>query len=601
MAEKRFKSIRKGIQANRIIKTEGVIMNDSREEKKQDMEWSRIFNCIAICTVFAILIYVRVSWFYLHFTHYDDIQVAHLTDYTADCFAINFANYKMAGGLSEKIYNLCYYLFHDVYNWGYYAVNFSKYWTYAPGQFVLTFALLPLAQGYNGVKFFGRLPSLLNGILAIFVCWHVLNRATCSKKAALIGTCSLGLSWQAILYCMHMSNYESIILCGFVTALLLFRNLNVTKGSNKKWIWGALTLGAMTWLHYQVLCLFCGYFLTYFVYCIIHERQFKKILYKHILIGTLYGITVFPLLFFANMKSVASWNAGAQGQFLFQFKMDLIYIIKFFVKNIYLVLKAMLSPVSLNSNLSDIFACSYLALIVLGVMKGLKDYRKKNGLFFLTIFNVGVFLSEIIFVFLGKFTLSPTRHCNLLIPVFVIEIGIGCDYLFKYIKNKLYAFLPYTILCVMCFCFLNEYDQIKEKRIDLFTEDMVENIVETYSPDVIVGRYAPQMWYLLNEIDYGHRNLIDYQTDIYCKNDSRNGNKVVMVVSSAIPVDLSVVEEMSDELVRNEYLTQNDIDKLSSSVECVCIYEKVGDVDFDFYNVTYGGSNNMYYSIYTIK
>lgn len=576
-------------------------MEDSCEKKKQSIKRTLTFNNFVIYVLFAILIYVRVSWFYLHFTHYDDIQVAHLTNYTADCFAINFGNFRTAGGLSEKIYDLCYYLFHNVYNWCYYAVNFSKYWTYAPGQFILTFALLPLAQGYNGVKFFGRMPSLLNGILAIFICWHILNKVTYSKKAALIGTCVLGFSWQAILYCMHMSNYESIILCGFITAFLLIRNLNADEDNSKKWIWGALILGGMTWLHYQVLCLFCGYFLAYFIYCIMHEKQYKKILCDHIFIGILYGITILPLLFFANMKSTASWNAGSGGRFLFQPRADIIYIFKFFGQNTYLVLKAMLSPVSLKSNLSNMFACFYLALIVVGVVGGLRDYRKKNDLFFLTVFNTGVFFSEILFVLVGKFTLSPTRHCNLLIPIFVMEIGIGCYYLFSYIKNELYAFLPYAILGAICFFFLKEYDQIKEQRIDLFTEDAVQDIVEKYSPDVIIGRHAPQMWYLLDESDYGHRDLIDYQTDIYGKEDSQNSNKTVMVISSAIPVDLNVAEELFEELVENGYLTRGDIDKFNGSVEWVCSYEKVGNVDFDFYNVVDGGSNNMYYNIYVIE
>lgn len=573
----------------------------SIERRNRKTEPVQVFTMVLICGLFAIFVYARVSWFYLHFTHYDDIQVAHLTDYTANCFALNFGQYKAAGGIYERIYDLCYFLFHGVYNQVCYAVNFSRYWTYAPGQFILTFALLPFAQSYNGVKFFGRLPSLLNGIIAIFLCWYVLNKITGSKKAAFVGTSALGFSWQSILYCMHMSNYESIILCGFITVLLLIRNLDVDQGSEKRWRLGALILGLMTWMHYQVLCLFCGYVLAYFVYCIKQGTSCKKILYRHMAIGILYGMAVFPLLSFANMKSAASWNAGTEGRFLFVFKFDLIYICKFFIHNTYLVVKAMLSPVSLESGASDLFACFYLALIVLGIVKGFKDHKKKSGLFYLTVLNTGVFLSEILFVLLGKFTLSPTRHCNLLIPVFVMQVGAGCCYLFNYIKNKLYAFLPYAMVGIMCVCFLNGYGQIKEQRIDPFTNEAVAKIVEKYDPDLIIGRHAPQMWYLLDETVYRERELIDYRMDLYGKDGLRNHNKTVMFISSAIPVSSNTAAEISDELVEKGYLAQSEIDRFFSDAECVCSYEQVGEVEFDFYNVGYNGVNNMYYSIYRIK
>lgn len=575
-------------------------MNDNSEKRNRKAEPAQIVNSVLICGLFLIFVYVRASWFDLHFTHYDDIQVAHLSDYTINYFAARFGHYKAAGGVSGEIYDLGSFLFQRVYNWCCYAVNFSKYWTYASGQFLLTFALLPLAKSYNGIKFWGRLPSLINGIAALFVCWYALHRLTGSKKAAAIGTGVLGFSWQSILYCMHMSNYESIILCGFITALLLIRNLDADKDSDKKWIRGALLLGAMTWVHYQALCLFCGYILTYFLHCIMHGMPYKKILGRHVLAGILYGAAVVPLLTFANMNSAPSWNAGINGQFLFQFRFDLLYIFRFFVQNTYLVLKAMLAPVSLESKGADLFACFYLALIVIGIINGLKDCHKKSGLFFLTVFDLGVFCSELLFVLLGKFTLSPTRHCNLLIPVFVMQTGIGCYYLFGYIKNKLYAFLPYAVLAVMCFCFLNGYHQIREQRIDPFTDETVEKIVDQYDPDVIVGRYAPQMWYLLDESVYGQRNLVDYRTDLFGKGDLQKSGKTIMFVSSAAFVSSDLAEELSGELMEKGYLVQSDIDGICGA-ESICSYEWTEDIDFDFYNVGCNGSNNMYYSIYRVE
>lgn len=130
----------------------GGIMNDNSEKRNRKAEPAQIVNSVLICGLFLIFVYVRASWFDLHFTHYDDIQVAHLSDYTINYFAARFGHYKAAGGVSGEIYDLGSFLFQRVYNWCCYAVNFSKYWTYASGQFLLTFALLPLAKSYNGIK-----------------------------------------------------------------------------------------------------------------------------------------------------------------------------------------------------------------------------------------------------------------------------------------------------------------------------------------------------------------------------------------------------------------------------------------------------------------
>ena len=73
-----------------------------------DMDKNNKVNRLAIIgevLLFAIIIYIRFSWFDEHFTHYDDIKVAQLTNYSIDVFQMNFSHWVDGGTLSKEMYN----------------------------------------------------------------------------------------------------------------------------------------------------------------------------------------------------------------------------------------------------------------------------------------------------------------------------------------------------------------------------------------------------------------------------------------------------------------------------------------------------------------
>lgn len=564
---------------------------------KCKIEIGDVLSDIFFVLVLAVLIYIRFSWFDQHFTHYDDIKVAQLTDFNVDVFQIYFGKYKYSGGITEEIYNLFYLLFHNLYNWIFYAINFSKYWTYAPAQFVFTFALLPMAKDYNGIKFFGRFPSLVFGILSLLICWNVIKKITDNKKIALFGTCILGFSWQSILYCMHMSNYESIIFLGFLGAFLVI--LCIKKQETKSWILGALVLGGITWFHYQVLCLFGGFVFTYLIYSFVMKKKKNEIIINFFAIVFSYALIVLPLTFFANMNGVITWNAGVNGQFQFKLYLDIGYIVKFFILNSCRVFKAMLSPVPLELGLSNLLVGVLALFFLYGIWNSLKEIQLPSIRFWGTIFCIGTLTTEYFFVLIGKFTLSPTRHCNVLIPIYIIEICIGMYYFIVRKKTIIYNNLPILMAMIIGCSWAIYAKDVKGERVDQFTEQKVEEIIEQCSPDLVIDRSAPQIWYLLNE-EYIRREIIDYQTDFYDKDEMSDNNKRILIISHTEPLNQKTIDELSNLLVEKGYLNEKDIDKFKHS-KCIYKYEKWGKREFDFNNVTEGAANNLFYYLLVLK
>ena len=558
----------------------------------------RIIVNVTIIIFFSILFLIRFSWFEQHFTNYDDIKVAQFTDFTTNLFDWKFRSMVQNGAIATKTYNILSIFVAPIYNWISYAINFSKFWTYAPGQFVITFALLPLAYDYSSIKFFGRFPSLLFGCISLIICWKVVKKYTGSDKVAFATTCILGFSWQSILYCMHMSNYESIILIGFIIAYLLYNCLK--KDTNKVWFISVGLIGIMTWFHYQTVCYLSGVMLTYIYKNYKEKVSIKNNFIKVIIMCFIYTLIVFPLLLFANVNGVPTWNTGANGEYLYKPSFDLIYTFKFFFVNSCKVFKAMLSPVPLHTVEASFLSVIYMLLFLYGTVKGIMGYKTRKDLFSLSIFCWGTILTEYFFVFLGKFTLSPTRHSNLLIPIFILEIMIGLYYLFINVNMiRKMRYLPYVFIVCIMLLWCTYAGEVKKERTDLYNVDSVNELISKYNPDIVIDRFAPQLWYLLGS-EYNKKDIIDYQTDFYELDSQSLNYKKILIMSSTNKIDEKVIKDIAEQLVTKGYLSKSLGHELLSASPIVK-YEYETNVDFDFYNVTQGSANNFNYRVFTLN
>lgn len=584
------------------MKWKGIKINNAEENDTNGQARSRRMRRIyafGVIALFLFLFYIRFSWFELHYTHHDDIKVAQFTDATANLFRWKYFSLTEKGLYFTKFYNLLLIFGQKIYNWAGYALNFSKYWTYAPGQFFFTFAMLPLAYDYTSIKFFGRLPSLIFGCLALIICWKVIRKYSGTRTAAVGGTLILGLSWQTIIYCMHMSNYEVIILIGFLSALCLYPAVQ-GKAKAKDWIVCSLALGAMAWFHYQAICCFAGVMLVFLIKRILEQEPVKAIAAKTLALCAIFALVVLPLLFFANMDGKPTWNAGPNGEYLFENVKGIVGALRFFLLNSAKTFWAMLSPVPLDRKLSIAVTLFYAFLFFYGTVGSLKEYKVQSNLFYLTVFSLGVIIAEYGMVVLGKSTLSPTRHSNVLIPAFILQIAQGVVHVLRKVGKKQVRILilGFGSLCITL-SFISYYHSVKTTRLDQYTQSAVWSVFSQYEPNVVVDFNAGQMWYL-TPYEYERREIIDYRMDFYDQDYDADNNDKVLIISGDKEIQDEVRSEIAGLLLEKQYIDEDRFQKMLA-VEPIYEYSNQYNIDMDFYNVFDKPGNNLTYAIYVLS
>lgn len=562
----------------------------------------RYLRRLGIILFFAIWIYIRFSWFDEHFTHYDDIKVDQFTNYKIDLFEMEFGSLADRNSPYKELYHLIYMIAAKPYNWISYAINFSRYWHYAPGQFILTFALLPLASSYESTKFFGRFPSLLSGIAALFLCWKLIKKITGKDSVALSATAVAGFSWQCIIYCMNMGNYEIIICMGFAAALFVLSALE--KDTWKAWLVCAVWIGIMSWFQYQAVCLFGGAAFVVLLKGLLSKEKKKKTAGCLAVMCIGYLLVVLPLLSFAYLEGDPTWNMGVHGEYLYQMSLDIGYTLRFFVVNSLKVFKAMLLPVALDRPYANVMAGSYLLLFLTGIAAGISGYRspdeKKKCRFYITLFWIGVIAAEYFFVFIGKFTLSPTRHSNVMIPAYVTEMAFGIQWLAQRCNRQyIQKLAPVAVTGIIGILWLINETGIRQQRTDLFTEEKIQGILSEFHPDLVIDCSAPQLWYLLGD-EYTRREIIDYQTDFYDLDDDSGNNQTILIMSYVAEISQETIRYCREALENKNYLSGEALQKLMEA-EPVYFESQWGNADVDFYNVTAGASNGIFYAVYRLE
>ena len=340
--------------------------------------------------------------------------------------------------------------------------------------------------------------------------------------------------------------------------------------------------------------------LAYLIKKIVDKVSAKQLIMGISINCICYAIVVIPLLGFANLNSNPTWNIGKNGEYLFKFSFNIAYIVSFYVKNFWITFKAMLSPAPLETWQSDFITAIYLLLFCTGIIDGVRKIKAKTPMVYLSLFCVGVIICQFFFVFLGSFTLSPTRHSNVLIPVFVLGILNGFDFFLKLGLNTNFKKISTIFfLLLLAGIFGKYYPFVKENRIDYFDSSFVDGLITKYQPDLIVDRSAPQLWYLVNE-DYIRRQIIDYQTDFFDLDDKPDNNHQILIVSHTAPIDLDIMQEICDYLVLNNFLT-NEYGEILLDLKPIEVYEQTGNLIFDFCNVTANAEDNLYYYVYNIN
>jgi hypothetical protein len=487
---------------------------------------------IALCFLAALLmltmaIFVRLNMLEKHFTHIDDVGVAwsilHLKDeminINGQCKesfikSITSCRYFWAREKSDELtlpeskvgnmlqkYGLlekartAFFLYKS-YN----IVPLS--WTYAPAQFYLTDFLLHPGMSYKEIKFWGRFPSFLFGMIAILFLMYSVKYFEYPGDPGLsiiFVLLLMSTSLQSIIYAAQMESYAVGMFSVSALVVLLGYLLNKKEISAKAaWSSGAVVAG-LCMCQYQTL-LFIPGFLLAFTIC--GNFSVKKKLHAVTLAAESFLLIAIPFIFyplrshFRNNAGV-NWNAGPNGEFVIQSHdsgfLRLIEEVLRQLANLPLVLESMLSPVPESSMYAQTFKWFLFALFSLGVAISFIDKVKRSFLLFSMLTGV----IWLLFMIFGKLTFGPTRHSMVLIPIFTMFVGFGFSAILGELRGRspLNAILV-TMLLFWLYAFVTGYKIMLHERVDRFDEVMLDQEFKSHAVDIVVGEYANSPYFM---------------------------------------------------------------------------------------------------------
>ncbi len=283
-------------------------------------------------------------------------------------------------------------------------INFRAFgWTYAPLQFILTCFLLTPGQSYFQTIVMGRLPSLIFGIISLFILYKLCVRVwengepVRERQARICALLLLATSFENIIYSSQMESYSIGVVAVFVCLFLI-----VINAEEFKCAYTTLIATLLCFSQYQLfIFVFCFYVVMFFKYL-----KTRNIWWKIILSGILTVLLNAHNLyiFFKSGMGVRglNWNAGINGQYLFDIAtLDgllaiLQYTFKFFASNIIQCYKYLLLPCKYDT-VATVLAIILVVLSMAGLIglhKGNKIQRDIGyfidvvlGLYFVLILN----------------------------------------------------------------------------------------------------------------------------------------------------------------------------------------------------------------------
>ena len=573
-----------------------------------------------------ILVMAIISRLYLldkHFTHIDDIGVAwsilHLKDemssidsqceesliksFTSCRYFLakkqseeltlptsELGNFLQQYGLLEKARTI--FFLYRSFN----IVPLS--WTYAPAQFYLTDFLLHPGMSYGQIKFWGRFPSLLFGVIAILFLMYSVKYFESSGNVGL-SVCLVSLvmstSLQSIIYAAQMESYAIGIFSVSALTVLLGYFINKKEIGIKTALAAGAAVATLSMYQYQTLLFIPGFLLSFIVF----RNPNVKIIYPLIWgAGSFLFIAipfVFSILISRTNRSV-SWNAGPNGEFAIQ-SHDPVFL-KFFevISNLPLVLESMLSPVPESSLYAQLFKWLLFILFALGVTASFINKEKRSFL----LFSILTFATWFIFVIFGKLPFSPTRHSMVLIPLFAMFVAFGFSAVFR--RLKVYAlinFIPILIISFWLYAFAIGYKIIIHERMDRFDEEFLDQTFKTFSVDIVVGEYTNSPYFMPK---INRRPIVFNQ--IHNPQDSNiNSSLQGIGIKPNIMVAVYGRTELTDAALNNLY---NNIAKqlqlpITKKITMIKKDESPSKVEVDWSSRTNNGTNSFFLYIFKVN
>lgn len=428
---------------------------------------------LIILIILVIGITIRVLFCLYHFTHIDDIGIAGRILLSKGVYKIN--EFQLAN-------------------------EFKDFWTYAPLQSILTAKLVQGNFSYKSNIFWGRIPSLLCGILLLLVIMKIfyeLNGKTLKKNYALIIVLIItSFSYENIIYSSQMEPYEiGVLISSLIIYLLIKEFWKTWKGT----IVATIFLSLACYAQYQVYILVFALYIATFFTNIKNRKNCMRVVFA----GIANFCSSLPLIIYLfssgklNM-GLNAWNIGIDGRFAFSFPQEgffnqLFYIIKFFLENFFLCFKYNYIADSFEV-IADITSIILMGFFVYGMF--IIHRQKKYRLF--AMYCDIVFVVMIFLILKGSLTFGPSRHILIFTPIWLCVIGIGIKECLSRLEERKKTFALAILLVSITMNFIVDLPEEISSRKNYLSENIINKLAEKYTPEFVWAFSDTPDLYLFN-------------------------------------------------------------------------------------------------------
>ena len=394
----------------------------------------------------------------------------------------------------------------------------SKHSTLAPLQYFLFGWMVDIDQNYNKLKFNSRFPSAVFSILTVYITFLLSKKLFSNKNLFyLIPPTILTISLPLIYISQRSYNYSAgtfalVFLCLFFIKQndktnKFFFKYDQNKILIKKNFIISMPLLLLPYLNYILLYLTPIYFLLNFIYS---SRKNNKVFNTEnnnlIITGLIYSAFILPILFHIyNQNLLDNGMSGSTAGEFFEYSIDtyktggILSIIKFYLKNIYLIITE-----NLSFFLNDFFLSKYLKIFLfLCVFWGFfisffTNKTKEQSLFFF--FSCCCFLTWIIMSYFNILALGPTRHLQIFTPFFSIIFSFG---IYKLTHEKYSDKITVLLIIIFFSIFVFNYKNFTKVYKDLANENKILSLIEKYNVGYIANWHSTIEQDLANSFGFG--------------------------------------------------------------------------------------------------
>ena len=308
------------------------------------------------------------------------------------------------------------------------VVLMRQNWSFAPGQYFLTSALVRFAHDYTSLLFWGRLSSLLIWCAGLGLAYasfrHLLGKEYLVMRASL--AVWMAISLRGLFDSSQAYNYVCAMPCSVLLAWLFVSPAGFAWLTEPRRLWRPALAGfaaaMLCWLTFQSLFIGLGGFLMLGTLCL-WKRNFAA--FKGIMAAGIAYSAVFWFVYSISLKYVTSrgigWPGGIPGDSLTD---KLVFLPVAWFRVLENVFTFVLPPVG-----SAIVAAIVLTLAVWGFIRLAKAKRRDAVEMRILAFGAVLAIVWSGAAYAKLFPLSPTRHTYVLQFPLMLCLGVAMKYL----------------------------------------------------------------------------------------------------------------------------------------------------------------------------